>query len=170
MLNVAEILSSDVSLKLAYGLGFMFFTLLIASLSDLKSLTIKAEFVSMWLGFSILMFIYDLFYVDYVWWKWLFIIILGILSWKGLGKMFSLARADVIAVSAVCAVLEIPHIFLFYIILIITNKIGIYPLRLFGKQGKYPFMPVIWVSLMIMIFILGVVNWNILLDEISSVF
>ena len=157
-----EIISSDVSLKLVYGLGFMFFTLLMASVSDLKNLTIKAEFVSMWIGFSVLMFAYDFFTADYLWWKWLLIIALGVLSWKGIGKIFSLARADVIAVSAVCSVLETPYIILFYIILIFVNKIGSYPLKLFGRHNKYPFMPVIWFSLLIMIFILGIAKWDAL--------
>ena len=167
MLNVGEILSSGASLKVVYGLGFMFFTLLMASVSDLRKLTIKAEFVSTWLGFSLLMFAYDYFNYEYVWWKWFLIVLLGILSWRGTGKIFSLARADVVAISAVCSVLEIPYIVLFYIILLVTNAIAIYPLKFFRRGNKYPFMPVILLSLVILILILGIVNLHVIFGALG---
>lgn len=159
--NLAGIVAPEVSLKLLYGLGFMFFTLLLASFSDLKRMAIKAEFLSMWLAFSVLMFLYDFFTgMEFLWIKWALIIGLGLFSWKGTGKIFALARADVVAISAVCSVLEIPYIVLFYIILVLVNRIGVYPLKIFGKKEKYPFMPVIWFSLVIMIFILGLFQWG----------
>jgi len=164
-----EMVSPEVSLKMVYGLGFMFFTLLVASVSDLKSMTIKAEFLTMWLGFSAIMFWHD--YItgtELMWWKWGLITTLGIFSWKGIGKIFSLARADVVAVSAVCSVLEIPYILLFYIILILVNKVGLYPLKIFGKKDKYPFMPVIWFSLVLLILLLGVIEWNAVWEFISG--
>lgn len=156
-------LSPDVSLKLAYGLGFMFFTLLMASVSDLRKMTIDAGFMSMWIGFLAMMFWYDYSTnMELLWLKWLLIIGLGILSWRGIGKIFSLARADVVAVSAVCSVLDAPYVIVFYIILVVVNQLGFYPLKLFGKRDKYPFMPVIWLSLVTMIFILGIVEWNVI--------
>ncbi|MCK4634286.1 MAG: hypothetical protein KAT37_00250 [Candidatus Aenigmarchaeota archaeon] len=167
--NMLEFMSSGASLKLVYGLGFMFFTLLVASVSDLRKMTIKAEFMTMWICFSILMLWHDYTAgMEFLWFKWLLIIILGTLSWKGLGKIFSLARADVIAISAVCSVLELPYIIFFYIILVLVNKIGLYPLKLFGKKGKYPFMPVIWFSLLIIIIILGIVEWDVILGIITN--
>jgi len=169
--NLPGILSSDVSLKLVYGLGFMFFTLLVASVSDLRRMAIKAEFISMWMGFMILMFAYDLLTgMDMMWIKWALIIGLGFFSWKGSGKIFSLALADVIAISAVCSLLEIPYIVVFYIVLLLVNRIGIYPLKIFGKKDKYPFMPVIWFSLLVMIFLLGIVEWTNLWELLGSAF
>lgn len=157
--NLAEIVSPEVSMKLLYGLGFMFFTLLLASFSDLRKMSIKAEFVTMWAAFSLLMFLYDFFTgMTLIWIKWLLIAGLGLFSWKGVGKIFALARADVVAISAVCSVLEIPYIVLFYIVLLLVNRIGIYPLKIFGKKDKYPFMPVVWFSLVLLIFILGIIE------------
>ncbi len=165
------VLAYGVSPKLVYGMGFMFFTLLVASVSDLKRMTIKAEFMAMWLGFSAIMLFHDYTTgLEYIWWKWLFIIGLGLLSWKGTGKIFSLARADVVAVSAVCSVLEIPYIILFYIILLLVNRVSIYPLKIFGKANRYPFMPVIWFSLLVLIFILGIIEWEKLAELLAGLF
>lgn len=167
--SLAELAAPGVSMKLLYGLAFMFFTLLMASLSDLRKMSIKAEFLTMWLAFSILMLFYDLFTgMELLWIKWLMICALGFLSWKGTGKIFSLARADVVAISAVCSALEIPYIILFYIILILVNRVGVYPLKIFGKKDKYPFMPVIWFSLLILIVILGVFEWNSIRNLLGS--
>ncbi len=160
-LDALGILSQDVSLKLVYGLGFMFSTLFIASISDLRKMTIKAEFMTMWIGFTGIMLWHDYSTgIEFFWVKWLLILVLGILSWKGTGHIFSLARADVIAITAVCSVLDIPYIVLFYIFLLLVNKIGVFPLKLFGKGEKYPFMPVILLSLFFIILVLGIVEWN----------
>ncbi|UCG95480.1 MAG: hypothetical protein JSV92_00290 [archaeon] len=167
--NLPSILAPEVSLKLVYGLGFMFFTLLVASVSDLRKMVIKAEFLTMWTAFAILMFLYDYYTgMEFIWIKWLLIIVLGLFSWKGVGKIFSLARADVVAISAVCSVLEIPYIVVFYIILLLVNQVGLYPLKIFGKKDKYPFMPVIWFSLLLLIALLGIIEWKNLWDFVTG--
>jgi len=151
-----EFFSSGTPLKLLYGLGFMFFTLLIASFSDLRKMNIDRELFILWLGVTGVMLFYD-FYHGISWLKWIIILVLGILSWRGVGKVFSLARADVVAISAVCSILDTPYILLFYVILLLVNKLVLYPVNFF-KKNKYPFMPVILVSLIIIILVLGVVK------------
>jgi len=91
-----------------------------------------------------------------------------VFSWKGIGKIFSLARADVFAIAAVCSVLDPVYIIVFYIMLVLVNKIGLYPLKIFGKRNSYPFMPVIWLSTTVMIILLGVIEWNYVINLISN--
>jgi len=163
-----EFLYSELSIKIIYGFGFMFFTLLVASISDIKMMFIKKSFMYMWIVFAVVMFLYE--YTSQISWiKWILIVSFGLLSWRGIGKIFSLARADVIAIAAVSSLLTVPQLLLFYVILILVNKVILYPIALLNKM-RYPFIPVIWISLTFLIIILGVLNWNFMeiIDNLFS--
>lgn len=156
---VIGIFSSDISLELIYGFGFLFFTLLFASMSDIVKMKIKRSFMYMWIGFAIIFLLHD--YLSGIdWLKWIIIFFFAILSWRGIGKILKLERADVVAIVAVSSILTLSQMILFYVILILVNKLIVYPLRFFGRK-RYPFIPVIWVSLTILFLALGIINWNL---------
>lgn len=157
---VLEIFYSELTMEMIYGFGFLFVTLFVATLSDLIKMRIERKFMYMWLGFTILIFVHE-FLVGIEWLKWIIMLGLGLLSWRGTGRIFRLARADVLAISAVCSLLTIPQILLFYGLLIVVNKVFLLPVRLLRKT-RYPFIPVIWISLTLMIIFLGVFSWNLL--------
>ena len=164
-----HLIEQGTSPVLVYGLGFMLVTLLLASFSDLRRMTIKAEYMTMWIGLTVLMLLYDYFSgSQYILIKWGMIILLGILSYEKSGKIFKLAKSDVVAISAVCSVISFIYIIPFYLILLVVNSLGSWPLGIFGKKNSYPFMPVIFLSVLVLVFILGIVNWQSLLEMFGN--
>jgi len=148
-----------------YGLFFLLGTFTVAALSDLKRLSAQREFFEVWLGFILIMFVYDV-YIYYegnpdvsvntymLILKWILIAGFAVLSYQKVGKLFSLARADVAAVSATAALLNPFYIVVYYIVLWLTDKV-IAPVlfRICGWKSAYPFLPVVLAATIIVLLI-----------------
>ena len=138
-----------------YGLFFLLGTFKVAALSDLKRLSAQREFFEVWLGFVIIMFLYDVYartVLDFLVLKWILIVGFAILSRKKTGKIFSLAKADVAAISATAALLNPFYIVIYYIILWLTDKILGPVLSGFSKKKTtYPFLPVVLLATIVVL-------------------
>ncbi|PKP59634.1 MAG: hypothetical protein CVT89_01035 [Candidatus Altiarchaeales archaeon HGW-Altiarchaeales-2] len=86
--------------------------------------------------------------------KWVLIAVFAVLSYRKVGKLFSLARADVAAVSATAALLNPFYIVVYYIILWLADKIVAPVLfRICGWKNAYPFLPVVLAATIIVLLI-----------------
>ena len=140
-----------------YGLFFLLGTFTVAALSDLKRLSAQREFFEVWLGFAIIMLLYDVYartVLDFLVLKWILIAGFAVLSSQKIGKIFSLAKADVAAVSAAAALLNPFYIVIYYIVLWVTDKIlGPVLSGLSRKKKAYPFLPVVLAATIIVLLI-----------------
>jgi hypothetical protein len=142
-----------------YGLFFLLGTFAVAALSDLKKLAAQREFFEVWLVFIIMMFCYDVYTksdTNILVLKWILIVAFAALSSRETGVIFSLEIADVAAISATAALLNPFYIVVYYIVIWITNKLLTPVLSgvLSGlKKKEYPFMPVVFISTVIVILI-----------------
>ncbi|PKM91895.1 MAG: hypothetical protein CVU81_03420 [Euryarchaeota archaeon HGW-Euryarchaeota-1] len=131
-MEIIQYLSIYLTSAQIYGLFFLLGTFTVAALSDIKRLSAQREFFEVWLGFILVMFVYDVFvyyqsnpdvslntYLLIL--KWVLIAVFAVLSYRKAGKLFSLARADVAAVSATAALLNPFYIVVYYIILWLTE-------------------------------------------------
>ena len=115
-----EYLSIHMTTAQIYGLFFLLGTFTVASLSDFKRLSAQQEFFEVWLGFVVIMFLYDTYTKNdpnILALKWILIAGFAVLSSRKIGKIFSLAKADVAAISAAAALLNPFYIVIYYIIL-----------------------------------------------------
>lgn len=162
---LSEYLSIHMTPEQIYGLFFLLGTFTVAALSDLKRLSAQREFFEVWLVFVLVMFLHDAYYrinPNVFALKWILIIGFAVLSSRMVGKLFSLARADVAAVSAAAALLNPFYIVVYYIILWLTNKVlaPVLSGMIVGlKKKAYPFLPVVLVATIV-----------VLLIEMSGVF
>ncbi len=154
-------LSIQMTTAQIYGLFFLLGTFAVASLSDLKRLSAQREFFEIWIGFVAVMLLYDVYTktgLSILALKWILIAAFAVLSSQRIGKIFSLARADVTAISAAAALLNPFYIVIYYIILWITDKImGPVISRIFGikkkKGAEYPFLPIVLAATIIVLLI-----------------
>jgi len=164
-MEIIQYLSIYLTSAQIYGLFFLLGTFTVAALSDIKRLSAQREFFEVWLGFILVMFVYDVFvyyqsnpdvslntYLLIL--KWVLIAVFAVLSYRKAGKLFSLARADVAAVSATAALLNPFYIVVYYIILWLTDKV-IAPIlfRICGWKNAYPFLPVVLAATIIVLLI-----------------
>ncbi|GEM_PF-467008 len=164
-MEIIQYLSIYLTSAQIYGLFFLLGTFTVAALSDIKRLSAQREFFEVWLGFILVMFVYDVFvyfqsnpdvsvntYLLIL--KWVLIAVFAVLSYRKAGKLFSLARADVAAVSATAALLNPFYIVVYYIILWLTDKIVAPVLfRICGWKNAYPFLPVVLAATIIVLLI-----------------
>ncbi len=111
-------------------------------------------FFVFWLLIIVVVLIYDIcMAMDSEEWlmvavKWGLILLFAILSNGYIGTYFRLAKADVAACAAAACILAPILIILLFIMLKIADLAMRPVLRLFGKDGAYPFMPVVLVGLL----------------------
>jgi len=154
-----EYLSIHLAAAQIYGLFFLLGTFTVASLSDLKRLSAQREFLEVWLGFILIMFLYDVYTKsdpNILALKWILIAGFAVLSSRKVGKIFSLAKADVAAISAAAALLNPFYIVIYYIVLYLTDKVlaPVLSGKFRGlKKKAYPFLPVVLVATLFVLLI-----------------
>jgi hypothetical protein len=141
-----------------YGLAFLLGSYSVATLSDLKRMSAQSEFVSIWAIITIGLFVIDVYLMGIreVDWqifaaKWLIIVIFSLISHERIGPLFKLATGDVVAIMAAAAILAPIMVVALYILLKIVDLIMAPGLQSFGTKTAYPFMPVIFVTTIIVL-------------------
>lgn len=152
-----EYISAHMTAAQVYGLFFILGTFAVATLSDIKKLAAQREFFEIWIGFVVIMFLYDIYAKsnpNLLALKWILIVGFSALSAKEIGVIFSLEIADISAIAATAALLTPFYIIIYFIILWIANKI-LAPvlLKIFSglKKNEYPFMPVVFTATIIVL-------------------
>ncbi len=133
-----------------YALFFLLGSLVVSSISDIKTTAAQKEFFHFWLLFTGVMFAMD-FYPQLVGGsemtlfsaKWVLITVFSILSSRKVGFFFGLAKMDVAAVAAVSSLFNVYTIVIFYFLL---KVISLVERPLLGSRERYPFLPVVLTS------------------------
>lgn len=133
-----------------YGLLFLMGSLAVATISDLKKLAAQKEFFQFWAVFAAGMFLLDLHPVlqsgempGGFLAKWIAIPVICVLSYSDRGIIFKLARMDVAAMAAVASMFNVYFLAIFVPLLKVISLL-VKPLS--KRGGRYPFVPVITVS------------------------
>lgn len=141
-----------------YGLAFLLGSYSVATLSDLKRMSAQSEFVSIWAIITIGLFVIDVYLMgtDKLEWqiwaaKWLIIVVLSVLSHEKVGPFFHLATGDVVAIMATAALLTPLLVVVYYILLKVVDAVMAPALMQFGQKNVYPFMPVIFMTTIVVI-------------------
>ena len=141
-----------------YGLMFLLGSYSVATLSDLKRMSAQSEFVSVWAIIAISLFVIDVYLVgtdkldmNMFAAKWILIVIFSILCHERVGVLFHLATGDVVAMMAAAALLGPAGVIIFYILVKIVDLLTAPIWRSFGTETAYPFMPVIFLSTLIVL-------------------
>jgi hypothetical protein len=141
-----------------YGLFFLLGSYSVATLSDLKRMSAQSEFVSIWAIITISLFVVDVYLmgIDRLRWeifvaKWLVIVLFSVISQERVGPLFRLATGDVIAVMAAVALFAPLMVVVFFVLLKVVDLLIAPALMSFGSKNVYPFMPVVFVTTIIVI-------------------
>jgi len=141
-----------------YGLAFLLGSYSVATLSDLKRMSAQSEFVSIWAIITIGLFVIDVYLMgtDKLIWqiwaaKWLIIVVFSVLSHEKVGPYFHLATGDVVAIMATAALLTPVLVVVYYILLKVIDAVMAPALMQFGQKNVYPFMPVIFMTTIVVI-------------------
>jgi len=141
-----------------YGLAFLLGSYSVATLSDLKRMSAQSEFVSIWAIITIGLFVIDVYLMgtDKLIWqiwaaKWLIIVVFSVLSHEKVGPYFHLATGDVVAIMATAAILTPLLVVVYYILLKVIDAVMAPALMQFGQKNVYPFMPVIFMTTIVVI-------------------
>lgn len=147
-----------------YGLFFLLGSFTVAALSDLKHLSAQREFVEVWTALLVALLAFDVYAVYAAAWsldpvlvvKWGLIGIFGLLSHHRVGVLFHLARGDVLACAAACALLPAVLVPVFWLLLkLLAVVVG----WLLGRGYlRYPFMPVVTVNTVV---VLALGRWGL---------
>lgn len=134
-----------------YGLFFLLGSFTVASLSDVRRMSAQSEFLHVWVIVVLALLALDVYQlrvepVDRFAVKWAAIGALCLLSYKHVGFLFRLEWGDVSAMAAVCGLLSPLLVVLFFAILKVADLVMRPFLRHFGREGAYPFMPVVTVT------------------------
>lgn len=134
-----------------YGLFFLLGSIIVATISDLKRMAAQKEFFEFWLGFTVVMFLVEMYpyfskqtLPNEVIGKWVVLIGLCLLSWNKIGVLFKLARMDVVAIAAVCSLFNVFWVVAFFPFLKVISAIES---PILESEGRYPFLPVIFTAL-----------------------
>jgi len=140
------------------GLAFVLGSLYIATISDLKYMRVVHENITGWSIIIALLACIDIYshYTTYSGMqilavKWLLIGVLCLLSTSRFGVLFKLAKADVVAIAAACALLEPATVVLFFVLLKVLDKLEEPLLRRAGDRSGYPFLPVVFSATLVML-------------------
>jgi hypothetical protein len=143
-----------------YGLAFLLGSYSVATLSDIKRMSAQSEFVSIWAIIAIGLFVIDVYLmgINSLHWevftvKWLIIVFFSLLSHERIGIYFHLATGDVVAIMAAAAILAPILVLALYVLLKIVDAVMAPALYSFGTKSAYPFMPVIFVATVIVLFV-----------------
>jgi hypothetical protein len=134
-----------------YGLFFLLGSFSVAALSDVRRMSAQSEFLHVWVIVVVALLLLDLYQLreqplDRFIVKWVAIAVLGLGSSKHVGVLFRLEWGDVSAMAAVCGLLSPLMVVLFFLVLKVVD-LSMRPfLRHFGREGAYPFMPVVAVA------------------------
>lgn len=137
-----------------YGLFFLLGSFTVASLSDVRRMSAQSEFLHVWVVVVVALFLLDIYELrsaplDRFMVKWAAIFALSLLSYKHVGVLFRLEWGDVSAMAAVCGLLSPMLVLIFFAVLKVVD-LALRPfLREFGREGAYPFMPVVTVTTLV---------------------
>ena len=141
-----------------YGLAFLLGSYSVATLSDLKRMSAQSEFVSIWAIIAIGLFVIDVYLmgIDELRWelfvgKWLIIVAFSLLSHERVGPLFHLATGDVVAIMAAAALFAPVMVVVFYVLLKVVDVLMAPALMSFGSKNVYPFMPVVFMTTVVVI-------------------
>lgn len=147
-----------------YGVFFLLGSFVVATLSDIKHMSAQREFMDVWWGVALLLFIIQFWAAD---WapeaplvaKWMLVVLFGILSHRAIGLWLRLATADVAACVAAGMLLSPGLVLAFFLLL----KALAWPAAKVLARGKpaYPFMPVVTLATILVLaaaFVLGAVD------------
>lgn len=143
--GLAELFALDLGVYQVYGLFFLLGSFVVASISDLKHMAAQREFMDVWLAFVVLMAVLDAWRAGFrpeqaLLLKWGILVGLSVLSWRRVGLLFKLARADVAAMAAAASLLQPGGVVLFWGLM----KALSVPLGAGLRKGDYyPFLPVV---------------------------
>jgi len=134
-----------------YGLVFLLGSFSVASLSDLRRMAAQRDFAEVWVYFTGIVFLFDLYeFIStqsaLVVFKWALIVGFAYFAWRRQTPVFNLSLMDTAAVCAVASLLNPLHIGVYYVILFAFKEILTPVLSKFGEAGAYPFLPVVFVS------------------------
>lgn len=146
---VLDLLSPTVGRFQTYGLVFLLGSFAVAALSDVKHLHAQREFVEVWSLVVLGAFAADVVAVYRAGWvvdpllafKWGLLLTLVVLSHRRVGALFSLARGDLAACAAACALLPPLLILGFWVALKVLSMVLAGALR--RGRLQYPFMPIV---------------------------
>lgn len=133
-----------------YALWFLLGSQAVSGLSDVRRMAAQREFMEVWIVFAVAVLGLDAWRVsqegaplDVFAVKWVLIVVIGLLSWRKVGILFRLARGDVWAIVAVCALFNPLFVVIYVVLLKLSDMVLRIPLRQFGSGGAYPFIPVV---------------------------
>lgn len=138
-----------------YALWFLLGSQAVAGLSDLRRMAAQREFMEVWIAFSVVVFAMDLYRIyqgaDWIILvvKWVLIAAVALLSWQKVGGLFHLARGDVWAIVAVCALFNPLFVVIYTVLLKVADLVMRPGLRAFGSGRAYPFLPVVIVATLV---------------------
>lgn len=147
-----ELLSPTIGRLETYGLVFLLGSFAVAALSDVKHLHAQREFVEVWSLVVLVALGADVVGVYRAGWvvdpllafKWGSLLTLVLLSHRRVGALFSLARGDLAACAAACALLPPLLVLAFWTSLKVLSVLLAGALR--RGRLQYPFMPLVAVA------------------------
>ena len=153
MMDILSVLSDfSISPLQLYFISFILGSFSVATLSDLKYMGAQKEFLEIWALISMAFMGYDAYSAwkggDWTYFavKWSIILFFAIISYQAVGIYFRLALGDVLACIAAASVFPIALVIVFFLILKLLN-LALSPfLGIFGDRSGYPFMPVVFLS------------------------
>lgn len=157
-----ELIKSLFAIKLSaiqiYLLWFLLGSFTVATLSDLKNLSAQKEFLQIWIFFTLVMLgldIYNHYFIleniPYLIVKWSLIIVVLPLYFHFLRKI---SWGDVFAKMAACSLFSPILIFVFFILVEIIDFFTRFIWRQWGSKKSYPFMPVIFLTTMVLLIVI----------------
>jgi len=162
---ILQLLFSEVTKIQFYGLIFLLGSFTVASLSDLRRMAAQKDFMEVWLLFTVIISLYDIYLVwnetltpSGFFLKWILIVGFALASWKYVHFLFSLADMDIAAITSMASLLSPFYIIVFYLLLLILNHIMAPSLKKFGNGFLYPFLPVVFTS-SVLILIIVILNF-----------
>jgi len=152
---IQQLLIINISNIQIYLLWFLLGSFTVATLSDLKHMSAQKEFVQIWFLFVLAMFLTDIYYnyyleqnIIYLAIKWGIILVFLPVYFHYIRHV---AWGDISAKMAACSLLPPVFILIFIVFIRIIDKLTRRLWQKWGKGGKYPFMPVIFFTTMLLI-------------------
>lgn len=154
----------ELSMWQLYGLLFLLGSFAVATLSDVKHLHAQREFVEVWALVVLAFLALEVWETWQAGWvvdpaaavKWGVLLVFTVLSHREVGVLFRLARGDLAACVAACALLPAALVVLFWILLKVLSVLA---QRVLGRgRFQYPFMPVVTMTTLA---IVGLGRWGL---------
>lgn len=154
---IQQFLMIKISSVQVYLLWFLLGSFTVATLSDLKHLSAQKEFLQIWLLFVLIVFVTDIYYhyylkqdIIYLVLKWTLIFVFMPLYFHYYGKI---AWGDIFAKMAACSLLSPVFVVVFIVFINIIDRITRGLWQKCGRGQFYPFMPVIFLTTVILLFV-----------------